>query len=117
MMSKHKLLAQIALLEAELAKKDKLLREKDKNLAEQEEQANNFEQENELLQADQNGSVREKKQESEINSVFICKQRPNASEGDQGQLKTSEGDQSPICPTYLPPQTVLCRTYIDHGWA
>eukprot|EP00957_Ditylum_brightwellii_P130975 9990395-Ditylum_brightwellii.AAC.1 len=27
--------------------------------------------------------------------------------------------QSPICPTYLPPQTVLglCRTYIDHGWA
>eukprot|EP00957_Ditylum_brightwellii_P064645 4906228-Ditylum_brightwellii.AAC.1 len=24
-----------------------------------------------------------------------------------------------ICPTYLPPQTVLgkCRTYIDHGWA
>eukprot|EP00957_Ditylum_brightwellii_P169176 12877426-Ditylum_brightwellii.AAC.1 len=27
--------------------------------------------------------------------------------------------QSPICPTYLPPQTVqgICRTYIDHGWA
>ena len=26
---------------------------------------------------------------------------------------------SPICPTYLPPQTVLglCKTYIDHGWA
>eukprot|EP00957_Ditylum_brightwellii_P116117 8857536-Ditylum_brightwellii.AAC.1 len=24
-----------------------------------------------------------------------------------------------ICPTYLPPHTVLglCRTYIDHGWA
>eukprot|EP00957_Ditylum_brightwellii_P136694 10424334-Ditylum_brightwellii.AAC.1 len=27
--------------------------------------------------------------------------------------------KSPICPTYLPPHTVLglCRAYIDHGWA
>eukprot|EP00957_Ditylum_brightwellii_P180493 13749134-Ditylum_brightwellii.AAC.1 len=27
--------------------------------------------------------------------------------------------QFPICPTYLPPQTVPgpCRIYIDHGWA
>eukprot|EP00957_Ditylum_brightwellii_P084144 6396548-Ditylum_brightwellii.AAC.1 len=61
MMSEYKLLAQIALLEAELAKKDKLRREKDKKLAEQGEQTNNLEQANELLQADQNGSVREKK--------------------------------------------------------
>eukprot|EP00957_Ditylum_brightwellii_P189552 14429230-Ditylum_brightwellii.AAC.1 len=76
MMSKHKLLAQIALLKAELAKKDKLLRKKDKKLAEQEEQTKNLEQENTLLQADRNDSVRKKKQESEINSILYVSKDP-----------------------------------------
>eukprot|EP00957_Ditylum_brightwellii_P020697 1560148-Ditylum_brightwellii.AAC.1 len=102
MMSKHKLLAQIASLKAELAKKDKLPRENDKMLSEQEEQTNNLEQENELLQADQNGAARGKKQESEINSIFICEQRLNTCEGEQGQLKTSKGDQ-------------LCQILEKHG--
>eukprot|EP00957_Ditylum_brightwellii_P137064 10450997-Ditylum_brightwellii.AAC.1 len=34
-------------------------------------------------------------------------------------LATSPLSAPPICPTYLPPQTVLglCRTYKDHDWA
>eukprot|EP00957_Ditylum_brightwellii_P156153 11885520-Ditylum_brightwellii.AAC.1 len=84
MMSEHKSLARIALLEAELTKKDKILREKDKKLAEQEEQTNNLEQENELLQTDQNGSAREKKQEFASKTISILNNvRVRASKGDQ----------------------------------
>eukprot|EP00957_Ditylum_brightwellii_P141945 10814095-Ditylum_brightwellii.AAC.1 len=72
MMREHKLRAQIALLKVELTKKNKMLREKDKMLAKQKEQIDNLvheqrqqidklKEENELLQAEQHGPVREKK--------------------------------------------------------
>eukprot|EP00957_Ditylum_brightwellii_P191563 14585226-Ditylum_brightwellii.AAC.2 len=94
-MVEHELLTQIAFLKVELAKKDKLLREKDEMLAEHKEQPNNLEQENALLQAE-NVSARKNKTVCKCISILICRDkeiRSKAPKGDEEELQGIKGDE------------------------
>eukprot|EP00957_Ditylum_brightwellii_P101335 7722608-Ditylum_brightwellii.AAC.1 len=84
-MCEHKLLAQIAILRAELTKR--------------EEQVKELQKENELLQAEQTGSARENefKDKTSCISILSVTMKPETSNGDQFAASEDQSEGYMVC--------------------